>query len=72
MLTRIVDSQEGVWGGEQCGRVLVRITSDSSVRSVHASDNRLFVFAGNANILDQDPLPEDIMILRGRVLDSVP
>ena len=44
----------------------------SGTAFVHASDNRLFVFAGNANILDQDPLPEDIMILRGRVLDSVP
>lgn len=57
---------------DQCGRVLVRITSDSATRSVGASDNRLFIFAGNANILDQNPLPEDIMILRGRVLDSVP
>lgn len=57
---------------DQCGRVLVRITSDSSTRSVAASDNRLFVFAGNANILDENPVPEEVMILRGRVLDSVP
>ncbi len=57
---------------DRCVRVLVRITSDSSTRSVMASDGRRFVYAGSANLLD-DRLPsEDLLTVRGRVLDSVP
>lgn len=55
-----------------CVRVLVRITSDSSTKSVAASDNRRFVYAGSANLLD-DRLPsETLLTTRGRVIDSIP
>lgn len=57
---------------ERCVRVLARITSDSSTKSVMASDDRRFIYAGSANLLD-DALPsEDLLTTRGWVVDSVP
>ncbi|MDR3525050.1 MAG: hypothetical protein P4L66_13230 [Acetobacteraceae bacterium] len=55
-----------------CVRVLVRITSDSSTKSVAATDNRRFVYVGSSNLLDEIQPSEDLMSVRGRVIDSVP
>jgi len=55
-----------------CVRVLVRITSDSSTKSVAATDNRRFVYAGSSNLLDETLPSEDLLSVRGRVIDSVP
>jgi len=57
---------------QECARVPVRITSDSSVRAVGAGDNRVFVYAGSNNLLDERMPSEDLLTLRGRVLDNVP
>jgi len=55
----------------QCATALVRITSDSSVKSVAPADNRMFVYAGSSNLLDAPQTSEDLFSLRGAVLDQV-
>lgn len=56
----------------QCAKALVRITSDSSVKAVGAADNRRFVYAGSANLLDPDIPSEELLGVIGVVLDQVP
>jgi hypothetical protein len=56
----------------ECGRVLVRVTSDSSVKSVSATANRRFVYAGSSLILDAPEVSEELLTVKARVLDSVP
>ncbi len=56
----------------QCATALVRITSDSSVKSVGVGDNRRFVYAGSANLLDTDVPSEELLGVIGVVLDHVP
>ena len=55
-----------------CVRVQVRITSDSSVKSVSVADNRSFVYAGSALLLDRPLESEELLSVKGRVLDQVP
>ena len=57
---------------QQCVRVLVRVTSDSSVKSVAAADNRAFVYAGSSNLLDPSEASEELLSLQATVLDRVP
>jgi hypothetical protein len=57
---------------QQCARVLVRVTSDSSVKSVAAVDNRAFVYAGSNLLLDKPLESEELLTLTGKVLDQVP
>ncbi|KAA5613482.1 hypothetical protein F1189_05345 [Rhodovastum atsumiense] len=57
---------------DECIRVPVRITSDSSVKSVSLGDNRRFVYAGSSQILDALPPSEELMTVKGKVLDTVP
>ena len=57
---------------ERCVPVLVRITSDSAVRSVAATDNRTFVYAGSNDLLDETPPSEDLFSLTATVRDQVP
>jgi hypothetical protein len=57
---------------QQCVMVLVRITSDSSVKAVGVGDNRRFIYAGSNNLLDQSPPSEELLTLIGVVLDQVP
>jgi hypothetical protein len=56
----------------ECVLIWVRITSDSSVKSVSLADNRNFIYAGNSNLLDANPPSEALLTLVGRVLDQVP
>jgi len=56
----------------ECVLVWVRITSDSSVKSVSLANNRNFVYAGNSNLIDAAPPSEELLTLVGRVLDQVP
>jgi hypothetical protein len=56
----------------QCATTQVRITSDSSVKSVGVADNRRFVYAGSANLLDIDAPSEELLGVIGVVLDQVP
>ena len=57
---------------QQCVQVLVRVTSDSSVKSVAAADNRTFVYSGSGSLLDQPETSEDLLSLQASVLDQVP
>jgi hypothetical protein len=57
---------------QQCVRVPARVTSDSSVKTVSAADNRAFVYAGSNDLLDQTPPSEDLLSLRASVLDQIP
>jgi hypothetical protein len=57
---------------QECVPVLVRITSDSSVKAVSAAENRRFVYAGSNRLIDRPLESEAILSLRGRVLDQVP
>jgi hypothetical protein len=57
---------------QQCVPVLVRVTSDSSVKAVAAADNRSFVYSGSSNLLDPSPPTEDLLSLSGAVIDQVP
>jgi hypothetical protein len=57
---------------QQCVRVLVRVTSDSSVKAVAAADNRAFVYAGSNLLLDKPLESEELLTLTGKVLDQVP
>jgi hypothetical protein len=56
----------------QCVDVLARVTSDSSVKSVAAADNRTFIYAGSYDLLEQPEIPESLFTLTARVLDQVP
>jgi hypothetical protein len=56
----------------ECARVLVRVTSDSSVKTVSVGDNRSFVYSGSSLIMDAPNVSEDMLTTKGRVLDSVP
>jgi hypothetical protein len=56
----------------QCATALVRITSDSSVKTVGVGDNRRFVYAGSSNLLDTDVPSEELLGVIGVVLDHVP
>ena len=58
-------------GLQACARVLVRITSDSSVKTVSASENRGFVYAGSNLLIDRPEASEEILTLKARVLDAV-
>ncbi len=57
---------------QQCAQVLVRVTSDSSVKSVAAADNRAFVYAGSSDLLEQSQPSEELLSLQATVLDRVP
>lgn len=57
---------------QQCAAVLVRVTSDSSVKAVGVADDRRFVYAGSNDLLDQTPPSEELLSLVGVVLDQVP
>jgi hypothetical protein len=57
---------------QQCLLVLVRITSDSSVKSVAAADNRTFVYSGSSSLLDQPETSEALLSLKASVVDQVP
>src|SRR5690242_17490854 len=50
----------------QCTRVLVRVTSDSSVKAVSAADNRRFVYAGSSMLLDRRDESEELLSTRAR------
>jgi hypothetical protein len=52
---------------QQCVTVQVRVTSDSSVKSVAPADNRMFVYAGSNNLLDLARPSEDLLSLKGTV-----
>jgi hypothetical protein len=56
----------------QCGRVLVRVTSDSAVKSVSVTDNRSFVYAGSSRLVDKPEESEELLTVRGAVIDQVP
>ena len=56
---------------QRCIRVQVRITGDSSVKSVSLADNRSFIYFGSSNLLNP-PTDEALLTLTGRVLDQVP
>jgi hypothetical protein len=55
-----------------CTRVLVRITSDSSVKSVSFADTRTFLYAGSSLLLDRPVEAEELLSTKGRVIDQVP
>jgi hypothetical protein len=57
---------------QTCARVQVRVTSDSSVKSVSVADTRTFVYAGSALLLDRPLESEELLTAKGRVLDQVP
>ncbi len=55
-----------------CARVQVRVTSNSSVKTVSVADNRTFTYAGSALLLDRPLESEELLTTKGRVLDQVP
>jgi hypothetical protein len=55
-----------------CTRVQVRITSDSSVKSVSIAENRAFIYAGSNLLIDRPDVSEELLSTKGRVLDQVP
>jgi hypothetical protein len=57
---------------QECVRILARITSDSSVKSVSAADNRAFVYAGSSNLLDLAAPSEELLSLKATIFDQVP
>ena len=57
---------------QQCVRALVRVTGDSSVKSVSVGDNRALVYLGNSSLLDRPVESEELLSLQARVLDHVP
>jgi len=57
---------------QECARVFVRITSDSSVKSVAAADNRMFVYSGSSDLLDPPAASEALLTLKASVIDQVP
>ena len=57
---------------QQCVRVQVRVTSDSSVKSVSVADNRSFIYAGSDQLIDRPDESEELLTAKGRVLDQVP
>lgn len=57
---------------QPCVRVLVRVTSDSSVKSVSVGDNRNFLYTGSSQLIDRPDETEELLSTRGRVIDQVP
>ena len=57
---------------QACARVQVRITSDSSVKSVSVGDNRAFLYTGSSQVTDRPDESESLQSTRGRVIDQVP
>ena len=57
---------------QQCVRVLVRVTSDSSVKSVAAADDRTFVYSGSSDLLTATDPSETLLSLKATLLDQVP
>jgi hypothetical protein len=57
---------------QTCARVQVRVTSDSSVKSVSVAENRAFIYAGSSQMIDRPDESEDLLSTKGRVLDQVP
>ena len=55
-----------------CARVQVRVTSGSSVKTVSVAENRTFIYAGSALLLDRPLESEELLTAKGRVLDQVP
>lgn len=55
-----------------CARVQVRVTSNSSVKTVSVAENRTFIYAGSALLLDRPLELEELLTAKGRVLDQVP
>jgi hypothetical protein len=55
-----------------CVRVQVRVTSDSSVKSVSVADNRTFIYTGSSLLIDRPDATEELLSARGRVIDQVP
>jgi len=55
----------------ECATVQVRVVSDSQVKAVTNADNRMFVYAGTYRMMDQPGGTEELMSVRGRVLDQV-
>lgn len=55
-----------------CARVQVRVTSDLSVKTVSVAENRTFIYAGSALLLDRPLESEELLTAKGRVLDQVP
>jgi hypothetical protein len=56
----------------ECGSTPARISSDSGVRAVTAMDNRILLYAGSRDLLQQTPPGEELFSLRARVLDRIP
>src|SRR4051812_13980508 len=57
---------------QQCVRVLVRVTSDSSVKAVSSSERRSFTYSGSSQILDVPEISEELLTVKGVVIDQVP
>jgi hypothetical protein len=57
---------------QQCARVPARVTGDSSVKTVSVGDNRAFVYAGSADLLNATDPSEDLLSLKATVLDQIP
>ena len=57
---------------QQCVRVQVRVTSDSSVKSVSVAENRNFLYAGSDRLIDRPSESEELLTAKGLVLDQVP
>ena len=55
----------------ECATVQVRVVSDSQVKAVTNADNRMFVYAGSYRMMDRPGETEELMSVRGRVLDQV-
>jgi hypothetical protein len=55
-----------------CVWVQVRITSDSSVKSVSMTDGRSFLYAGSSLLIDRPDESEALLSTKGRVIDQVP
>jgi hypothetical protein len=57
---------------QQCVKVQVRVTSDSSVKSVSVAENRGFIYIGSDLLIDRPAQSEELLSATGRVLDQVP
>jgi hypothetical protein len=57
---------------QACARVPVRVTGDSSVKSVSVSDSRGLIYLGSDSLLDRPDESEELLSVKGRVLDQVP
>jgi hypothetical protein len=57
---------------QSCARVQVRVTSDSSVKTISIADNRALIYAGSYSMLDRPDESEELLSTKARVLDQVP